>query len=127
MNVLVVDDDPVLLEIMCEFLVSSGDQAIAAENALSALRIAQKQGGSIDAVVSDVEMPGMNGPEMWQQLKPLVSPACEVLFITGSGDKFVEEFPELKHAVLMKPFPLKTLQTKLAEMSNTDPPRQKSA
>ena len=54
---LVVDDEPAIRGVVCEFLKDSGLNPVAVENADQAVALIS-QGMSIDLVFSDVRMPG---------------------------------------------------------------------
>ena len=56
-TVLVVDDEPAIRGVVCEFLKDSGLNPVAVENADQAVALI-RQGMSIDLVFSDVRMPG---------------------------------------------------------------------
>ena len=56
-TVLVVDDEPAIRGVVCEYLRDCGMNPIAAENADQAMALIT-EGTSIDLVFSDVRMPG---------------------------------------------------------------------
>lgn len=56
-TVLVVDDEPAIRGVLCEFLRDCGLATLSAENADQALRLI-RGGSGIDLVFSDVRMPG---------------------------------------------------------------------
>jgi DNA-binding NtrC family response regulator len=56
-TVLVVDDEPAIRAVVCEFLKDSGLNALAADNADQALAMLA-EGPKVDLVFSDVRMPG---------------------------------------------------------------------
>jgi len=56
-TVLVVDDDPAIRGVLCEFLAECGLNALAADNAARAVAIIES-GAAVDLVFSDVRMPG---------------------------------------------------------------------
>jgi len=74
---LVVDDDPQVRAFLAETLRRGGMQIFVAESASEALTLAQTIEPSF--VVTDVEMPGMNGLELCRQLRR--SAATEKLII----------------------------------------------
>src|SRR4051794_31406595 len=84
-GVLIVDDDPVLLEALPEALRlrMQGLTVETANSAASALdRIA---GRDYDAIVTDIKMPGMDGLELLAQIRSR-QPDTPTLMITGHGD-----------------------------------------
>lgn len=82
-RILVVDDDPSLRELISLFLEKSGDLAIdTADGAHAAMEMLKS--GSYDVIVSDYDMPGMNGIDFLKTLKSGGDPAPFILF-TGKG------------------------------------------
>ncbi len=76
--VLCVDDDPSLLKLTKMALELAGYRVLTAENGEEALRkFAAK---SLDAVVLDYEMPGMNGVEVASAMKRLNAKVPKILF-----------------------------------------------
>jgi DNA-binding response OmpR family regulator len=71
----------------------------------------------ISAVLTDVEMPMVNGIEMWRQMRSLVPANCKVVFMSGLANRFVEEGLELPGELLQKPFSFCELLLKLAPSS----------
>jgi two-component system chemotaxis sensor kinase CheA len=61
-RVLLVDDSPFFRNLLAPLLSVAGYTVTSAENAQDALRL-RDAGASFDAIISDIEMPGMNGFE----------------------------------------------------------------
>jgi two-component system cell cycle sensor histidine kinase/response regulator CckA len=66
--VLVVDDDPAVLEVAARVLERAGYRVLQAGEGSEALRVARDHQGGIDLVLTDVVMPGMNGLELGERL-----------------------------------------------------------
>src|SRR3954454_949563 len=81
-TILVVDDNDDVRALTRRFLEIAGYQIYEAADGLKALHVLADS-ALLDAVVTDLEMPGMNG---WQLAACLtiVSPDRPVLFISGS-------------------------------------------
>ncbi|MCK4270828.1 MAG: response regulator, partial [Methanogenium sp.] len=83
LNLLYVDDEPLLLDLTKTFLEREGDffvdTVVSAEEALDKITT-----GSYDAIISDYEMPGMNGIDL---LKNVRKQGIEIPFLifTGKG------------------------------------------
>jgi len=84
-RVLVVDDDPAVVRALTGFLRRAGYEVMAAESAAAALA-ALDQAEPLDAVVSDVLMPGMNGLALYDVLVARAPAlARRVVFLTGAA------------------------------------------
>ncbi len=81
-NVLVVDDEPDVLEITAHFLRGRGFAVERAANGAEALRMAAA--GPPDLVVLDISMPGMDGIAVLGELKKK-HPATEVIMVTANA------------------------------------------
>ena len=66
-NILVVEDDPTLLKIMCAILEKRGYNPLPAENGESALGVMDKE--HIDLMITDIMMPGMDGYTLTSELR----------------------------------------------------------
>jgi DNA-binding response OmpR family regulator len=74
----------------------------------------------IQAVIADVNMPGMSGPEMWQRMKSLLAPTCRVLFMSGRAN-LLDATPLRSEDMLAKPFSFESLEEKLLAMLSPAP------
>lgn len=84
-KVLVVDDEESIREALREFLTGEGGyDVILAENGFKALEAFKAQ--TIDLVFMDVKMPGMDGIEVFRQMR-LLRPEVKVVIITGVPDE----------------------------------------
>ncbi|MFM9143550.1 MAG: response regulator transcription factor, partial [Bacteroidota bacterium] len=88
-KILVVDDEPDILEIISYNLVKEGYAVKTAENGQDALKVAKDF--VPDLVLLDVMMPKMDGMEACKQLRQIPSlKSCFVLFLTAREEEFVE-------------------------------------
>jgi CheY-like chemotaxis protein len=78
--VLVVDDDEDVLEITAEVLRTHGYHVVTAVHAQAGLRLLAEV--SVDLLLTDVMMPGMNGFE-FARLAREVQPEVRVICVTG--------------------------------------------
>ena len=81
-DVLVVDDDVLVCESLKEMLILEGFSADAVLDGQAAL--AKIKDDHYQMVLSDIQMPGLNGIELLKELKGR-SPDTTVIFITGHG------------------------------------------
>ena len=84
-RILVVDDEPAVLHLICRNLSREGFDVEEAKNGKEALDKALTWGPEL--ILMDVEMQGMDGIETCRQLKtfPQIA-AIPVIFLTGRGD-----------------------------------------
>lgn len=66
-KILVVDDDPSILQMLAAVLKRDGYEAITVTSGQEALKIAGQQ--QPDLIVLDVMMPGMDGPSIYSSLQ----------------------------------------------------------
>jgi CheY-like chemotaxis protein len=77
-----VEDQEGVRNLVCEVLRSSGYRVMQARNGQEALELARSHAGAIDALLTDVIMPGMTGPELAQSLAAS-HPRTRALFMSG--------------------------------------------
>jgi len=110
-KILVVDDDPVVRGFNVRALQQKGYQVIGAGSAREALGIIGA-GENFDLILSDVQMPGMNGLEF---LRVLRHQGIETPVIATTGldqkDPLLNKVRGEFNGVLFKPFPLGVLYT----------------
>ena len=83
-RILIVDDDPVMVRVLARILAPMGEILFATDGE-SALRMVRER--SPDAVLLDVEMPGMSGFEVCRAIKADPSNAdLPILFVSGHTD-----------------------------------------
>ncbi|MGP1615819.1 MAG: ATP-binding protein, partial [Pollutimonas bauzanensis] len=106
-TVLVVEDSPDILNLVRMVLQGAGYTVLPAASGTQALAL---EDAPVDLVLTDVVMPGMNGPEFaerWLQLHPGVP----VLYMTGYAEESVLPFSVNPDNLLLKPFkPTQLLQ-----------------
>jgi two-component system cell cycle sensor histidine kinase/response regulator CckA len=66
--ILVVDDDPAVLEVAARVLERAGYEVLQAAEGAEALEVARAHEGRVDLVLTDVVMPGMSGRELGDRL-----------------------------------------------------------
>ena len=82
LDVLVVDDDPVVTEFCRKVLAGAGHRVWAAADARKALELLARQ--EVALVLSDLKMPGMNGGEFMKKVKALHA-QTRFMVMTGFG------------------------------------------
>lgn len=81
-KILVVEDNDMVRKVVQEMLQGAGYSVFSAADPHKAIELLSQSGVQIDLLVSDVVMPGMNGPELYEQLI-VQMPALKVVFISG--------------------------------------------
>jgi CheY-like chemotaxis protein len=83
-TVLVVDDEPGLLYVFRAWLERAGCRVMTAENGAEGLELATQN--QVDAIVSDIRMPVMDGFEMARRLNATGAYVAKIVFVSGFSD-----------------------------------------
>ncbi|MBI3457965.1 MAG: response regulator [Candidatus Rokubacteria bacterium] len=105
--ILVVDDEPEVASVLADLLSAEGHQVETADNGVIALE--KLSARTYDLVVSDVRMPGLDGPALYRELERRRPEVCRrFVFVTGDDlSSATREFLEATRARrLNKPFDL---------------------
>jgi CheY-like chemotaxis protein len=81
--VLMVDDEKQIRELMKMYLEACGFDVITAANGLEGLRRYWENKNRIQVVVTDLDMPTMNGADMVRQIQK-TNPAMKIIIASGS-------------------------------------------
>jgi DNA-binding response OmpR family regulator len=117
LDILVVDDEPVIADTLATILSRSGYRARPAYDAKTALELARVLRPAL--VISDVVMPGMTGIELALKLEALI-PKCKVLLFSGQASTvdLLVQARETGHdfAILNKPIHPSDMLRRVAEI-----------
>lgn len=105
MRILIVDDNEIALDVLTRALTKAGHQVEAARDGVEALEILRED--SCRLVISDWEMPGMNGIELCRRIRQVeFSGYIYVILLTARGgtDNVVEGLSAGADDFLTKPF-----------------------
>jgi PAS domain S-box-containing protein len=115
-TILVVEDELMIREMLCESLEEIGYTVLAAGDAAEAIERCRSHGGAIHLLLADVVLPAMGGRELAQELSAL-RPEMKVVFMSGYTDDAV-----VRHGVftstmrfVQKPFTLIGMARKVRE------------
>jgi len=102
-SVLVVDDEPVVLQLFSRLLSEKGLRTRTASSAEEALKLLEE--GGIACVLADKNMPGMDGIEMLRRMRE-AQPHCAFIVMTGyaSTESAIEALRLGAVDYLQKPF-----------------------
>jgi two-component system, cell cycle sensor histidine kinase and response regulator CckA len=116
-TILVVEDEEAVRELAVEFLKAQGYTVLEAPHGSAASLVCREYKGSIDLLLTDVVMPGMNGHALAGHLATL-RPEMKVLYMSGYTDDAIEHHGVLEEGVnyIQKPFSLLGLSKKVREV-----------
>jgi len=121
LNLLVIDDDPLVAQSLLHVLNHAGHTVTTADGGqagIDAFAAANRQKQSFDVVMTDLGMPYVDGRAVAAAIKSM-SPRTPVLLLTGWGQRLSTEqtVPEYVDRLLSKPPKLIELSAALAELT----------
>ena len=124
-TILVVEDEPAILELIVRTLEPVGYHVLAASNATDALALAREHAhehhGQIDLLLSDVVMAGMNGPDLASTLADSGIQSMQ-LFMSGYPAHLISRHGIVDEDLnfIQKPFTVKALTSKIRNILDTE-------
>ena len=121
-TILLVEDETNLRHLARQYLETQGYKILEAEDGAAALQIVNGYKGTIDLLLSDVIMPGMNGRELAARVIKLL-PDLRVLYMSGYAENAVGMDGTLDAGInlLQKPFSLPALKDRVREVLDSEP------
>ncbi|WP_332678253.1 cell cycle histidine kinase CckA [Brevundimonas sp.] len=115
-RILFVEDEAAVRGIAARLLRQRGYEVIEAEDGEQALELAEQHAGTIDMMISDVIMPGLDGPALLKKARPFLGDA-PVLFISGYAESDFSDLlqDEVGVSFLPKPLDIKTLAERVKQ------------
>jgi len=117
-SALLVEDNAPVAQVVTMILQSAGYEVRVAHDPKQA--IALWQAAPADVLITDVDMPGMSGVKLSEQLERL-TPGLRTLFITGQTSEQLEAAQTQHTVVLAKPFRRQELLLALEELLRAKP------
>jgi CheY-like chemotaxis protein len=110
-TVAVVDDDPMMLDVLARILQRENFDLLLGGGGLEIMQKIERHHGTLDLLVTDYAMPGMQGRELADRVRRRF-PAVKVLYQTGFSDQLFENRTELEEgeAFVEKPFTARGLR-----------------
>jgi CheY-like chemotaxis protein len=109
-SILVVDDDPLVRDLLVKFMSRRGYRVVGAKDGYDALRLVDET--PPDVVLLDMVMPGMAGIEVLQALRAKEYPGGVIIMTGSHNEELLEEAWALgPQEVLVKPIDLERLLT----------------
>lgn len=125
--VLLVEDEPSVRTVTKRMLEMRGLTVLLAENPEEALRQAATHPHPVDVLLTDVLLPGMDGPELASRIR-MLRPDVRVVFISGypREEAFAHSANDPEAEFLQKPFTparlIEVLSRVLSKSAATPPP-----
>ncbi len=105
LRILIVDDDLSMRKILYRVLENGGYDVLSASSGAEAVAIFRKSSPRVDLLITDYNMPGMNGLELGRECSAL-NAALPVLYISGihADERLRAEMDGRNRGFLAKPF-----------------------
>jgi nitrogen-specific signal transduction histidine kinase len=119
-TVLVVEDEPAILDIAKRVLEENGYTVFAAQTTKEALALWDEHSGQIDLLITDVVMPGMSGKELKESFTSR-KPGLKYLYISGYTADLLANRGVLNEGVhfLQKPFDVQVFVKQVRHVLDT--------
>ena len=119
--VLIVDDDPSVLQVASKVLKRGGYEVLEAGGGAEALAVAQRNEGQISLLLTDVVMPGMGGRELSEAFRTRY-PSVSILFMSAyTEDEVILQGVRVAEVEFIpKPFTVQGLRDKVREVLDRD-------
>ena len=116
---LLIDDEPMVTDICEMMLIKLGYQVLKANSGSEGIRIFEANKNRINLIISDFNMPGMNGQEVVDKLR-VIDHGVKVLLSSGGLSVAHEEDAMVRgfDGFLQKPYSIDILSDKIAEILN---------
>jgi len=120
-TILLVEDEDAVRSFAVRALKARGYEVMEAPSGEDALELMRKRGKPVDLLVSDVVMPGMDGPSLAKRLREEFGQQ-KVILISGYAEDAIRKNMERAPGIefLPKPFSLKELAQKVKEVLQSD-------
>lgn len=115
-RILIAEDEPRLLEILCDYFISRGDMPTGVDNGTDALE--QAVNGVFDGVLLDIMMPGLDGFSVCRALRKKSD--VPIVFLTALSDEEDKLYGYQLGAddYVTKPYSMSVLYAKLNNLIN---------
>jgi CheY-like chemotaxis protein len=119
-TILLAEDEEQVRGAVVQILKRAGYRTIAAANGLDAIALLRDGTEPVHLVLLDVVMPGLGGPETWEQMAGL-RPGLRVLFSSGYADDRYRRLLPAGAVLLEKPFRAEDLLSRIRQMLDERP------
>lgn len=117
MNILLVEDDPQVMETVHDYLAVKGHEIDCAYHGKAALTLAES--AAFDIIILDVMMPKMDGLEAAKAIRQQLNQSTPILFLTARDtlDDKLAGFAAGGDDYLVKPFALQELEARIKALT----------
>lgn len=114
-RILLVEDEDAVRTFSQRALANKGYSVLTAESGEAALNVLSQESKPIDLLVTDVVMPGMDGPALAAAARK-DNPDLKIIFVSGYTEDKLKDHMTPNTWFLPKPFTLKQLAAKVKEV-----------
>lgn len=116
-TILLVEDEPALRKLAARILNNAGYRVIEATNGGEAEVLFSRYADAIELVVTDVNMPGCSGPELYRRLQ-IRAPNLRVLYMSGYAEQSDVKLMDIdqRRPFVQKPFTASEFTTHVREV-----------
>ena len=125
MKILIVDDEPMMIESIRIGLKRKGYKVLEANSVQKALDLLFREGDMIDLIITDYLMPATNGMDLLMAVRRS-NPTLPVIMMTGYADTrlLIKAMNNQCSGFIEKPFSLQQLIYEIARVMNSNPKEQ---
>lgn len=115
-RVLIADDESSMRTLVARAIAMDGHETVTAQDGAEALEILTRENGAFDLLLSDIQMPSMDGIALALSAARDF-PDLAILLMTGFADQRerASNLAALVHDVVSKPFSVADIRTAVAE------------
>jgi PAS domain S-box-containing protein len=116
-TILLAEDDTSVRELVRAMLTKKGYHVLCASDGEAAIDVATKHAGTIDLLLTDVVLPGLNGREVAERMRT-ARPDLRVLYMSGYTDDAILRRGVLtqRSSLIQKPFNAADLTSRVSEL-----------
>jgi two-component system, cell cycle response regulator CpdR len=115
-RVLIADDEASMRALVARAIAMDGHETVTAQDGAEALEILTREGGAFDLLLTDIQMPIMDGIALALSAARDF-PSLTILLMTGFADQRerASNLNALVHDVITKPFSVADIRTAVAD------------
>ncbi|MCB0224138.1 MAG: response regulator, partial [Anaerolineae bacterium] len=118
-RILVVDDEPIIVEMLSRWLTILGYDVVQLTNSTDALNLYLKDIAQFDLIITDLTMPQMTGLQLARRMTAL-RPGLPIILITGNDNKLSQTDLDQNgiNRMITKPISFKRLNSVIHQLLN---------